>query len=158
MPPISPASSRGSPAIAGTSWPMPRGHRSESLASSTAPMQRSSIPRHAAAPWCGAGYALDCGTHRQHGGAKPPRHLGCDERPRRGRRHQPGQPAPGVARVQDGGEGVRTLAKPSELRAPTLLHSPWGYDDPEFLRYSNRQFGSLGTCTYRIRTKYQLAS
>jgi hypothetical protein len=24
------------------------------------------------------------------------------------------------------------------------LHSPWGYDEPEILRYSNRQFGHLG--------------
>ena len=32
---------------------------------------------------------------------------GRHERARRRRRHQPGQPAAGVARVQDGGEGVR---------------------------------------------------
>ena len=25
-----------------------------------------------------------------------------------------------------------------------LLHSPWGYDEPEILRYSNRQFGPIG--------------
>jgi hypothetical protein len=25
------------------------------------------------------------------------------------------------------------------------LHSPWGYDEPEFLRYSNRQLGPLRT-------------
>ena len=24
------------------------------------------------------------------------------------------------------------------------LHSPWGYDEPEILRYSNRQFGPIG--------------
>jgi hypothetical protein len=24
------------------------------------------------------------------------------------------------------------------------LHSPWGYDEPEILRYSNRQFGLIG--------------
>jgi hypothetical protein len=24
------------------------------------------------------------------------------------------------------------------------LHSPWGYDEPEILRYSNRQFGPKG--------------
>jgi hypothetical protein len=24
------------------------------------------------------------------------------------------------------------------------LHSPWGYDEPEILRYSNRHFGPIG--------------
>ncbi len=24
------------------------------------------------------------------------------------------------------------------------VHSPWGYDEPEILRYSNRQFGPIG--------------
>jgi hypothetical protein len=24
------------------------------------------------------------------------------------------------------------------------LHPPWGYDEPEILRYSNRQFGPIG--------------
>ena len=24
------------------------------------------------------------------------------------------------------------------------LHPPWGYDEPELLRYSNRQFGPIG--------------
>ena len=24
------------------------------------------------------------------------------------------------------------------------LHSPWGYDEPEILRHSNRQFGQIG--------------
>ena len=78
--------------------------------------------RHGPPPWCGAGYAMDCGTHGHHGGAKPPRHLGGDERTRGGRRYQPGQPTAGRKGFQGGGEGV----KGGRRSALQLYASPTG--------------------------------
>jgi hypothetical protein len=78
-------------------------------------------PRDAPPPWCGAGYALDCETWRQHGGAKPPRHLGCHEHTRRRRRYQPGQPAVGVAGVQ---EGRRRCSSPGRKTSHTTIGAP----------------------------------
>ena len=31
------------------------------------------------------------------------------------------------------------------------LHSHWGYDEPEILRYSNRQFGPIGADPCQMR-------
>jgi hypothetical protein len=84
------------------------------------------------------------GWWEQHGRAEPPRHLGGNERTGRRRRHQPGQPAAGVAGVSAGGEGVRELAKTSGLSAPAHLCSPWSYDEQEILRYSNRLLRLIG--------------
>ncbi len=57
---------------------------------------------------------------------------------------QPGQPAAGVARVQGGGEGVRGPAKAPKLNGIKHFHASLWYDEPEILRYSNRQFGLIG--------------
>ena len=32
------------------------------------------------------------------------------------------------------------------------LHSPWGYDEPELLRYSNRQFRPIGADARQLGT------
>ncbi len=64
------------------------------MAASTLPAlsttEAQPAPQDAAAPRRSAGNAVDCGTHGQHGGAEPPRHLGGDERRGRRRRYQPG--------------------------------------------------------------------
>jgi hypothetical protein len=36
------------------------------------------------------------------------------------------------------------------------LHSPWGYDEPEILRYSNRQFGPIGADAGHFFAKFNL--
>ena len=60
----------------------------------------------AAVPWRSGGYALDDAAHGDNGGTEPPHLLQGDDYSGRGRDHQPGQPATGMARVQDGGEKV----------------------------------------------------
>jgi hypothetical protein len=39
---------------------------------------------------------------------------------------------------------VREPAKAVKLNEPKCFHSPWGYDEPDILSYSNRQFGPIG--------------
>ena len=68
---------------------------------------------------------------------------GRHERAPRRRRHEPGQPAAGIARVQGGGEGVNA-DHGSKIEQACSSSLSADYDEPEILRYSNRQFGPIG--------------
>ena len=50
--------------------------------------------------------------------------------------------ARGTANIADQFSGWDPRGQASGFLAH--LHSPWGYDEPEILRYSNRQFGPIG--------------